>query len=292
MKIIVLGKNSFVATHLPYEKVDDRLSPYDNSIMQMINTHKPDAIINCVAYCGVKNIDDCEVNKEKTVITNLVIPTLLAHECYKLGIQLIQPGSGCIFYGPSPNCVWDWEASDSERKYIPQFKDEGWRETDNPKLEHASLYSKIKYACDLAIGNLPNVCTLRLRMPISSRNHPRNLINKLLKYENVLEEPNSVTFLDDLVRVIDWVIEKNKSGTYHVTNPSPLTHPQLLEEYRRYHPKHNYKKINKEELSQFITAPRSNCILDCSKLANEGFIMTPTQTALENCIAQYVRGTL
>ncbi len=280
MKVIVVG-NGFIASHLKYEIIKDRLFADDFHIAEMLDVHEPDIVINCMGYCGVKNIDDCETNKERTLESNLVIPTILATECNKRNIKMIHIGSGCIFYGESPNI----------KVSLAGPKDMGWKETHNPKLQNASFYSKIKYACDLAVGNLPNVCVLRIRMPISHKNGPRNLINKLLKYENILEAENSVTFIKDLVRVIDWVIENNKTGIYHVTNPTPMTHIQLLEEYRKYHPEHKYNKINEEQLQNFITAPRSNCLLNTDKLTSEGFAMTPTVQGLEECMASYVQGT-
>lgn len=280
MKVLVLGKQSFIAQHLSYEILPDRIPPNNQAITDLLKYHKPDIIINCIAYTGGKNIDGCEIDKERTITSNLIIPTLLATECNKLNIRFINLSSGCIFYGESPNL----------KHSLVDIIDTGWNENNNPKLENASFYSKIKYAADLAIKDLPNTTILRLRMPISSSNNPRNLINKLLKYENVLECPNSVTFIFDLVRVIDWVIKYDKRGIYHITNPDPLTHIEILEEYRRYNPKHHFNIINEEQLKQYTTAPRSNCLLSTAKLNNEGFHMTPTKQALVECMAEYVKG--
>jgi UDP-glucose 4,6-dehydratase len=281
MKISILGKNSFIASHLNYEIIPERLLADQKQILSILEAYKPDVVINCMGYCGVKNIDDCETNKERTLESNLTIPTILATECAKLNIKMIHIGSGCIYYGESPNL----------KVSLAGPRDNGWKENSDPKLGNASFYSKVKYACDLAIGSLPNVCALRIRMPISYKNAPRNLINKLLKYENILETENSVTFIKDLVNVIGWVIENNKTGIYHVTNPTPLTHIQILEEYRKYYPEHKYNKINEEQLQEFITAPRSNCFLNTDKLTSEGFTMTPSLQALEECMASYVQGT-
>jgi 3,5-epimerase/4-reductase len=281
MKVLVIG-NGFIASHLSYGIFDGRVFADREYIYNLLTYHKPEVVINTMGYCGVKNIDDCELNKERTLESNLTIPTMLATECNKLGIRFIHIGSGCIYYGKSPN---KFAIGTTQYSIETDF---GWKETDDPKLDNASFYSKIKYAADLAINSLPNSCILRIRMPISHKDNPRNLINKLLKYENVIETPNSVTFISDLVKVIDWVIENNKTGIYHVANPTPMTHSQLLEEYRKYHPEHAYNKIDEEGLQKFIVAPRSNCILDTSKLISEGFVMTPTQQALEKCMALYV----
>lgn len=276
MKILVVG-NGFIASHLKYSQITERLFPDYNQLKSILIKNSPDVIINCIGYCGQFNIDDCQNNKEKTITSNITIPTILATECYNLGIHFIHLGSGCINYGPSPNIV-NWNEEDP-----------GWKETNTPKLDKASLYSKTKYAADLAIGDLPNVAILRIRMPISQKNHPRNLINKLIKYENVLDHPNSVTFVDDLVKVIDWVVLNNKTGIYHVTNPQSLRHSQILSEYIKYRPDHKYKLINEKELEIFIKSPRSNCILNTDKLKNEGFQMSPTLPMLEETMNKYIR---
>lgn len=279
MKIITLG-NGFIAGELPYEIVSDRLQADEVQIRNLIYKYNPDVIVNCIAYTGIKNIDDCEINKEKTLLSNLTIPTILANECHKLGIHFVQLASGCIYYGPSPN-IFGWGTTGYSIAV-----DEGWKETDH--ANPLSYYSRTKYAADLAIGNLPNVTTLRLRMPISSKNHPRNLINKLLNYQNVVETLNSVTFIDELISVIDWAIQEEKMGIYHVANPEPITHSQILEEYRKYFPNHQYNKITTDQLNDYIKAPRSNCILDTTKLQEAGFKMSPTKQALENCMKDYV----
>lgn len=284
-KVLVLGKNSFVASHLPYEKCPEHFSSYEWQLRgRMLLEHlAPDVVINCIGFTGGKNIDGCETDKERTLEANLLVPTVVAMECQRLGIKFLHIGSGCVNYGQSPNII-------GIGCVLGATNDLGWLETDSPRLENASFYSKIKYACNLAIKDLPNTCILQIRMPISTKNHPRNLINKLRGYESVLEAPNSVTFMDDLVRAIDWVIENDKRGIYNVTNPDPLTHIEILEEYRKYFPEHQYKRINEQELGQFVKAPRSNCILNTHRLQGEGFNMTPTKKALTECMKSYVEG--
>ena len=282
---IIFG-NGFVASHLNYPIVKDRLEPNATQIRSLLNLYKPDTVINAIGYAGNKNIDDCENNKDKTILANLSIPTILATECYKLGIHLIHIGSGCIYYGASPNITTDVKYSENDLNNC--WIDLGWKETD---FAHPlSFYSQTKYACDLAISNLPNTCILRIRMPISDKHSPRNLITKLLRYENVLKMPNSVSFLSDISRLVDWVIQNNKTGIYNATNSEPLTHIDLLEEYRKYRPEHKYNTINVQELGNYIKSARSNCILSTQKLNSEGFYFTPTLEALEQTMKNYIVG--
>ena len=279
MKICVLG-NGFISDHLNYIKINDYIPLDSNYISNLLDHHKPDVIINCIGKTGRPNIDWCESNKEITTLTNVALPTLLAEQCAKRSIHMIHIGSGCIFFGKSPNI--------NQSILDPKiFCDNGWKETDfaNPK----SFYSQTKYGCDLSIGDLDNVTVLRIRMPISTKNNQRNLINKLRGYQNIINIPNSVTFVDDLVRCIRYVADKKLTGIFHVTNPEPLTAADVMKEYSRYITTHKFNIISELELDKLTLAKRSNCILDSSKLNAKGFFLRPSKEALEECMAKYIQ---
>lgn len=265
----------FVSAHLPYERIDQRINSLLD-IHNMLEKHKPDVLINCIGKTGRPNVDWCESNKEITAFANTAIPIMLADGCKSFDVRLIQIGSGCIYFGDSP-CK-------GER---PGATDPGWREDDlaNPK----SYYSKTKYACDLALGAVPHVTTLRIRMPISTQNNPRNFINKIRGYNQVIDIPNSVTFMDDLTRCIDWAITTKQSGIFHVTNPEPLSAADVMREYQKHNPSHKFSIIDEDELDRITVAKRSNCIINSDKLRRAGFTMTPTKEALEHCMTAYIK---
>lgn len=275
MKKIIIG-NGFVANHLPYSIFPEKIKIDQESVSKFIDTYKPDVIINCAGKTGRPNVDWCETNKEETSLVNVSLPVILAEQCSKRNIQLIHVGSGCIFFGESPN-----------KKENNLQKDSGWKETDfaNPQ----SFYSKTKYACDLAISDFKNVTTLRIRMPISEYNSERNLLNKLKSYESVIDIPNSVTFMNDLVRCIDWCINKSKTGIYHVTNPEPLSAATIMTEYKKYFKSHKFNIISELQLNSITKAKRSNCILNSEKLNSEGFFMNSSYDALESCMKNYIK---
>lgn len=288
----------FVANHLPYKKITDRIALASGYIDQMLDCSKPDILINCIGKTGRPNVDWCESHKEETAQANTVLPILLAEQCAKKSIRLIQIGSGCIYFGESPNVHYTqgdgssmpdigWNTK-SWTMVMPSIKiDDGWKETDfaNPQ----SFYSKTKYACDLILGEMKNVTTLRIRMPISSQNTSRNFINKIKGYKQVIDIPNSVTFMDDLAACVAWAIDKNQTGVFHVTNPEPLSAAQVMREYQKYVPSHTFDLISGEQLDKMTVAKRSNCILNGDKLRLAGFTMTPSQQALESCMAKYVK---
>jgi len=297
MSIILLGAHSFVAQHILASNKD--ILPYNkrfyndtdiHSFVRDLKATNVDVIINCVGETGRPNIDSCENDKPKTFFMNTVIPIALGNACAKFGIHFIQLSSGCCFYGPSPNKEFAGFEIDVDNypnhtaNVETHWMDTGWHETDfaNPQ----SSYSRSKYAADLVLEKLDTSCILRLRMPVSTLNHPRNLLSKLIGYNQVLETSNSVTFLNDLTRAVQWVIDNKKTGIYHCSSPKPLTHSIFLDEYKKYAPDHQYTKITPDKLNLLTKAPRSNCILNVDKIQNEGFEFENTDIAVE----RYVRG--
>jgi 3,5-epimerase/4-reductase len=284
MNILTLG-GGFVSEHLPYPRILDRVLVNDAAIGDLLDKHKPDVLVNCIGKTGTPNVDWCESNKEITSKTNTILPILLAHACERRNIHLIHIGSGCIYYGESPNFMYVGEKWVHPSDNRIQKIDCGWKETDfaNP----AGFYSKTKYAADLSIGNLPNTSILRIRMPISSKNHSRNLLNKLKGYSKVIDIPNSMTFMDDFVRCVDWVAKNTKTGIYNVVNPEPLTAATIMNEYQKYVRDHKFEIIGESELDNLTVAKRSNCILDGTKLSNAGFNMSLSRDALKECMKEY-----
>jgi len=280
MKICTIGPG-FVSDHLPYEKITDRFDTSSKIIDTWLDIHKPDVLVNCIGKTGRPNIDWCEANKEVTAVTNAALPMLLAEACAKKSIHLVQIGSGCIYFGQSPNTVYFLKGT------TEPATDLGWREDDfaNPK----SFYSKSKYAYDLMLGGMSNVTVLRIRMPISTKNNPRNLINKLRGYKQIIDIPNSMTFMDDLTRCVDWAIKGTHTGIFHVTNPEPITAAQVMTEYQKYDPSHSFEIISEAQLDGLTLAKRSNCIINSDKLKKAGFTMSPSKKALEICMAEYAK---
>ena len=86
-------------------------------------------------------------------------------------------------------------------------------------------------------------------MPISKLNNPRNYLNKIFKYTSIIDSPNSVTFLEDLVRAVQWSIDSQKRGIYNLTSPSPISAAQVVQMYRKFPsaPQFPYKIIGEDE---------------------------------------------
>lgn len=131
-----------------------------------------------------------------------------------------------------------------------------------------------------------NVCTLRVRMPISSDlSNPRNFITKISRYNKVVNIPNSMTVLDELLPISIEMAKRNLRGIWNFTNPGVVSHNEILEMYRDYiDPSFKWENFNLEEQAKVIVAPRSNNELDASKLKNE----FPGLLSIKDSIIKYV----
>jgi len=63
----------------------------------VIGRYKPSVLINCIGYTGASNVDDCEIDKDKTLFSNTFVPIILAEACLRNKVRLIHISSGCIF---------------------------------------------------------------------------------------------------------------------------------------------------------------------------------------------------
>jgi len=289
-KIIVLGngyigkktysyflenlENMYDVTHLsnyPYTAPDKLKETLYNNLISEFRSSQAKWIINCVGYTGSPNVDACEENKQICWDLNVTFPTILAQFCEQHNIKIINVSSGCIY--------------DGEKHYTE--KDEPNFGLTNPD---SSWYSKAKHAAELCLKNFHNVYTLRIRMPVCNDfNSQKNYLSKILKYNNILDEVNSKTVIEDLLLVINKIIniQDLPSGIYNCVNPEPLTTKQvceILDKHGLWNP--NWKFINYNELKQHIVANRSNCILSTNKLKDNGLDMPSERESLLRILSE------
>ena len=134
-----------------------------------------------------------------------------------------------------------------------------------------------------------NVLQIRIRMPINGETNERNLITKLLRYDKIINVPNSLTYVDDLMVAGEKLMQLNATGIFNVVNPQPATHKQILDSHNLVSPaKKEYSLITLSELDKMTAARRSNCVLSTKKLNSLGIHLTPTQEAIKKSVAGYV----
>ncbi|CAI0476558.1 unnamed protein product [Linum tenue] len=240
------------------------------SLENDIATIKPTHVFNAAGVTGRPNVDWCESHKVETIRTNVVGTLTLADVCRDKGLVMINYATGCIF-----------EYDDKH----PLGSGIGFKEEDTPNFT-GSYYSKTKAMVEDLLKNYENVCTLRVRMPISSDlNNPRNFITKIARYEKVVNIPNSMTILDELLPISIEMAKRNLTGIWNFTNPGVVSHNEILEMYRDYiNPNFTWKNFNLEEQAKVIVAPRSNNEMDGAKLKKE----FPELLSIKESLIKYV----
>ncbi len=226
----------------------------------------PDVIVNTAGKTGRPNVDWCEDHKDETYFANVTLAKMFADHAKKHNIRLVHFSSGCVYEG------------DNHGK--------GWGEEDPSNFE-GSFYSHTKAEAERMLKDYDNVLIVRPRMPITATPGNRNLINKLLGYNKVIVVPNSVTIVEDLLPSLKGLIGDNISGTFNFVNPEPVTHKEILDLYEQYSGRALRKEyVNPALLS--VKAPRSNTILQTTKLTKTGHGMPPARASLKAIVRAYV----
>jgi len=241
------------------------------AVAKELDEYKPTHVLNAAGITGRPNIDWCETHKPETIRTNVIGTLNLADLCLERGIHCTVYATGCIFV---------YDEKHSEGSGI------GFTETDEPNFD-GSFYSETKGYMEPMLKQYPNCMILRVRMPISDDLIHRSFVTKIVKYERVVNIPNSMTILTEMLPASLAMAKKGLTGVYNFTNPGVISHNQVLDLYTKYiDPTYTYKNFTVEDQAKVIAAPRSNNELDTTKLLRdmpEGIVINDIVTAYELC---------
>lgn len=241
------------------------------AVSKELDEIKPTHVLNAAGITGRPNIDWCEDHKPDTLRTNVIGTLQLADLCYLKNIHCTIYATGCIF------------KYDEEHQLGSGV---GFVEDSKPNFAE-SFYSETKGYMEPMLKCYPNCMILRVRMPISDDLFHRNFITKIVKYERVVNIPNSMTVLHEMLPASLAMVKKGLTGVYNFTNPGVISHNEVLDLYTKYiDPTYTYKNFTVEEQAKVIKAGRSNNELDTTKLMAdmpEGVVVNDIKTAVELC---------
>ena len=289
-KILVFGANGWIGGQfvmlLQREGVeyvvsksrlgDDSDDTIESEILSATPTHVA-CFIGRTHGPGNNTIDYLEGGPDKLAINmrdNLYGPLLLAELCRKFNIHLTYIGSGCIFKYDDEHSV---NGKPFDEEDIPNY--------------FGSSYSVVKGYTDRAMHQYDNVLNVRMRMPISHEKNPRNLITKITSYKKILNLPNSVTVLPELLPILLELMKKRETGTLNLVNHGCMEHTDILEAYKKeIDPSHAFEMIADSDKSNFadkLRSSRSNCYLSTDRLASLTHEVTPAKEAVKKAIENY-----
>lgn len=220
-------------------------------------------IINAAGYTGSPNVDACEVNRQSCVNGNVIWPVQL--EQANPHTPCLHISSGCVYTG---------------------YKPHGYTEQDAPNFDFdtGSFYSATKALAQTMLTPYMHKSYLfRIRMPFGRKPHPKNLLTKLETYAELVNFENSMTNVEDLARVVVWFcLNRPWTGIYNVCNPGSL-HTRQLADWMGI----SKNWMTESEFLSKVKAPRSNCVLNVSKLQRVCPI-TPVEYSMQECIRSYL----
>lgn len=282
--ILLLGATGYVGEkyqeylkfkNIPYKtasiRLPDEATYYSNHfeiVRNLIRKHDPSFVINCAGFTGKPNVDACELeyNRNACYVANMVLPVILANVCDELGIKLGNVSSGCIYEG---DCFFT-------ENVTPNFR--------------ASVYSNSKALAEIDLHSFfqySNVYSWRLRIPFDYVDHPKNFISKILKFDKLTNQYNSISNLNDFVRAtVDCYLNDLPCGIYNVTNPGKIRAQDIAKILVEKGIINKTWKImdDPDEIGQIEKVQRSNCTLDSSKIINLGIPLQPIYESLNKTI--------
>ncbi len=285
--VVLLGGSGYVGQAfqqlfreqgVPFRNVARKEVDYTEvaALADLLASTKADFVVNAAGYTGKPNVDACELHKAACVFGNAVLPGRIREACERTGTAWGHVSSGCIYTGERPGGG-------------------GFREDDAPnfsfRTNHCSFYSGTKALGEEVLTGAADCYVWRLRIPFNEIDSPRNYLTKVMRYASLLEASNSLSQLDEFVRAcFETWRQRLPAGTYNVTNPGHVTTREVVDLIKKSgvcDKDFQFFKDEEEFMAKAAKTPRSNCLLDTSKLQNAGIAMTEVHEAVETALRKW-----
>jgi dTDP-4-dehydrorhamnose reductase len=273
-----------------------------DALLDFLKAKKPAFVVNAAGYTGKPNVDACELDKAGTLAGNTLLPQTIAHACAAAGIPWGHVSSGCIYSGAK---IFEDGKTRAEKDMTkPEMrallekspeKIHGFTETDTPNFSFrdlpCSFYSGTKALGEEAMAGIGQSYIWRLRIPFDEFDNARNYLSKVQRYSKAYDNVNSISHRADFVKAcLDLWERRAAFGIYNVTNPGFVTTRQVVELIvKTLKPKHEFEFWSSDEEFYKVAAktPRSNCVMDISKLLAAGVKIRPVGEALEDSLKNW-----
>ncbi len=287
--ILLLGANGHVGTayqkffsskNVVFKPLTRGMADFSKReiLRKVLRDVKPDFVINAAGYAGRPNVDAAEDHKLDCLEANTVLPVMIAEVCAEEKVPWGHVSSGCIFTGNGP-------------------KGKGFSETDTPNFtfrqNNCSFYSGTKALAEEMLAGASNGYLWRLRIPFNEIDHARNYLTKVMRYDHLLDVRNSLSQLDEFVQATwECWIKKVPWGIYNLTNPGSVTTREVVELIKKSgvcNKEFHFFKSEAEFMKLAAKTPRSNCVLDTTKLQKTGIKMTDVHEAIQIALTNWKR---
>jgi dTDP-4-dehydrorhamnose reductase len=273
-------------------------------LLKYLQTVRPAFLINAAGYTGKPNVDACETARADTLQGNTLLPQTIAQACAATATPWGHVSSGCIFSGAKVSIGGQLCAEkDLIRPDLQQIVADhrgdihGFTETDEPNFSFrqppCSFYSGTKALGEEAIAGLGHSYIWRLRIPFDEFDNARNYLTKVQRYPKVYDNVNSISHRADFVNAcLDLWQLRAPFGIYNVTNTGWVTTREVIHYIERIlKPARPFEFWANDEEFYRVAAktPRSNCVLDTTKLLASGVKIRSVADALEHSLKNWRR---
>lgn len=248
----VIGKDQFEYTGYNFNELIPLIADYD-------------VIINCIGFTDTK-ASELKENGRVLLHVNSNLVGELSKYCNENNKKFVHISTGDL-YG---NSFTEYRIG-----------------TDKATLVKTEWEKNVETCADLDIGteyrfskvlgermcNLENDLVIRIRLPFDGRNHPKNLMCKVVKFTNFYMFQTSLTYVPDMVKATIALVNAKQSGIFNVTQNETasilflmrnvLQYPRLqhIDIHDKTHPNiiaekntiHVHNDINIEKLLNFYT---------------------------------------
>ena len=229
-----------------YGRLQDRAM-----IEQDIARCRPTHILNAAGITEQHDFHWCATRKRSLLQTNVLGALNLVDVAHAHGVHVTNFTTGSIY------------TYDDEH---PINSSRGFTEEDTPNFR-GSYYSTTQATVEDLVKEYDNVMQLRLRMPVDDDlRNPRNIIYKVANCTEVVDAPNSMSVLNELLPLAIEGALRKLTGVYNFTNPGVISSSEIRQLLKDYCCEDfEWEGFAPEEQSERLVA-RSDCELDGKKL--------------------------
>lgn len=265
-----IGK-AFVAElarrHEPFRtwRPDDYAKVTFDDLCGHIRMVQPSLVINCAAFIPKPSVSLCDKYPEETIRGNVILPTTLAHACESCGATLAHISTGCLW-------------NDGKVHY----------EDDPPQRAfkgYCGFYVGTKVLAEQEVRKFKNHYIWRMRLPFDHIPDERNYLTKLVTFDEVWVQCNSMCHRGDFVKAcLDLWHKRAEYGTYHMNNPGAMDVIDILNLMNA-----NGLRVNPTTL---VGNKSGECKLSASKLLSMGVKIRPLKEAIQDSIERRLKEEL
>lgn len=241
-----------------------------DSIKKTIKHEKPDVLINCAAYTDV---DGAENDREKADLINHTAVKNLAEECADAGIKLVHYSTDYVFPGKEED---------------GQTYPDGYPE--DAETDPVNVYGKTKLAGEQALKQATDDYLL-IRVSWLCGSDGKNFVKTMLRLGSernevsvVDDQTGSPAFTFDVVEKTRELIQKGKTGTYHISSDGKITWADFAEEiFEQAGMDVTVNRVTSEEFKTVAKRPAFS-LLSKRKIADEGLTPVPWKSGLSELL--------